>query len=168
MKKKPFSKITVSEIISDCGVNRKTFYYHFEDIFALLKWMLEEEAIEVVGSFDLLLNYKEAIRFVMDYVDKNDYIINCACDAIGQEGMKKFFYDDFIGITSSIIDRAAAGSGKKLEPDFQEFLAKFYTEAIAGTLLTWTKNKESRNREKTVAYLSAILKSVVSNIENDE
>lgn len=28
MEKKPLSKITVSEIIADCGVNRKTFYYH--------------------------------------------------------------------------------------------------------------------------------------------
>ena len=34
MEKKPLSKITVSEIIADCGVNRKTFYYHFEDIYA--------------------------------------------------------------------------------------------------------------------------------------
>ena len=32
MRTKAFSKITVSEIIGDCGVNRKTFYYHFEDI----------------------------------------------------------------------------------------------------------------------------------------
>ena len=37
MEKKPLSKITVSEIIADCGVNRKTVYYHFEDIYALLK-----------------------------------------------------------------------------------------------------------------------------------
>ena len=28
MTHKSFSKITVSEIILDCGVNRKTFYYH--------------------------------------------------------------------------------------------------------------------------------------------
>lgn len=27
MEKKPLSKITVSGIIADCGVNRKTFYY---------------------------------------------------------------------------------------------------------------------------------------------
>ena len=45
MGKKPLSKITISEIIADCGVNRKTFYYHFEDIYTLLKWMLEQEAI---------------------------------------------------------------------------------------------------------------------------
>ena len=65
MRTKAFSKITVSEIINDCGVNRKTFYYHFEDIYALLKWMFEEEAIEVVKQFDLLVDYEEAIRFAM-------------------------------------------------------------------------------------------------------
>ena len=37
MKKKPFGKITVSELIKTCGINRNTFYYHFEDIYALLK-----------------------------------------------------------------------------------------------------------------------------------
>ena len=57
MEKKPLSKITVSEIIADCGVNRKTFYYHFEDIYALL----EEEAVEVVKQFDLLADYREAV-----------------------------------------------------------------------------------------------------------
>ena len=76
MLAKPFSKITVSEIINTCKINRKTFYYHFEDIYALLKWTFEEEAIEVVKHFDLLADYEEAIRFVMKYVDENDYIIS--------------------------------------------------------------------------------------------
>ena len=48
MRRKPFSKITVSELIKTCNVNRKTFYYHFEDIYDLLKWMLEQEAVAVV------------------------------------------------------------------------------------------------------------------------
>ena len=45
MKKKPLNKITVRELVEDCGVNRKTFYYHFEDIFSLLKWTLDQEAM---------------------------------------------------------------------------------------------------------------------------
>ena len=72
MKQKPFQKITVSELIQDCQINRKTFYYHFDDIYALLKWMLEQEAIEVVKQFDLLVDYEEAIHFVMDYIEQND------------------------------------------------------------------------------------------------
>ena len=53
MKQKSFSKITVSEIIQDCGVNRKTFYYHFEDVYDLLEWHLNNEierAISVESS----------------------------------------------------------------------------------------------------------------------
>ena len=75
MENKPFSKVTVSEIITDCGVNRKTFYYHFDDIYALLKWMLEQEAIEVVKQMDLIDDHGEAIVFVMDYIDENENIL---------------------------------------------------------------------------------------------
>ena len=35
--------------------------------------MLTEEAIEVVKHFDLLVDYEDAIRFIMDYVDEKHY-----------------------------------------------------------------------------------------------
>ncbi len=52
MEHKKLSKITISELCAVCRINRKTFYYHFEDIYSLLKWTLEQEAIEVVKHFD--------------------------------------------------------------------------------------------------------------------
>ena len=70
MESRPLSKITVRDIIEDCGVNRKTFYYHFQDIYDLVKWMFEEEAIEVVKQYDLIIDYQDAIRFTLDYVEK--------------------------------------------------------------------------------------------------
>ena len=85
MEKKPLSKITVSELVTACNINRKTFYYHFQDIYALLKWMLEQEAIEVVKNFNLVVNAEEAIRFVMNYADENKHIINGAFDSMGCE-----------------------------------------------------------------------------------
>ena len=94
MGKKPLSKITVSELIAECNVNRKTFYYHFQDIYDLLKWMFDQEAIEIVKNFDLIVNTEEAIRFVMDYVEENKHIINCAYDSMGHEAIKQFFYAD--------------------------------------------------------------------------
>ena len=91
MEKKPLSKITVSKIIADCGVNRKTFYYHFEDIYALLKWMLEEEAVNVVKQFDLLVDYRKAVVFVMHYVRENKHLLCCTYDSMGRDEMKRFF-----------------------------------------------------------------------------
>ena len=36
LEERPLSKITVKDIVDECGINRNTFYYHFEDISS--KW----------------------------------------------------------------------------------------------------------------------------------
>ena len=36
LSQKSFDKITIKDIIEDCGLNRSTFYY-YEDIYALLE-----------------------------------------------------------------------------------------------------------------------------------
>lgn len=139
MKSKPLSKITVSEIVGACGVNRKTFYYHFQDIYDLLKWTLEQEAIEVVRSFDLLVDAEDAISFVIDYVEANQHILNCAYDSMGRDEMRRFFYADCIEIISGVIDRAEAHDNLHVDPQFKRFLAEFYTEAMAGMLINMFK-----------------------------
>lgn len=158
MKSKSLSKITISEIIADCGLNRKTFYYHFEDIYALLKWILESEAVEVVKQFNLIVDYKDTLDFIMDYVEENDYILCCAYDAIGREEMKRFFFADFIELTTSIIDSAEKEVGKTLNNEYKQFLCVFYTEALAGILLDWIKNRNERNRTQVIEYLVKTIK----------
>lgn len=153
MRKKNFSKITVSEIVSDCGVNRKTFYYHFEDKYALLKWMFEVEAIEVVKHFDLLVDYEEALFFIMDYIEENDYIINCAYDSIGRDELKRFFFADFNGCVLSIIEKAEKEKGKTLEEEYKNFLCYFYTEALAGLLIDWIKKNLTEDRKQITDYI---------------
>ena len=164
MEKKPLSKITVSEIIAHCGVNRKTFYYHFEDIYALLKWMLEEEDIEVVKQFDLLVDYKEVVTFVMKYVRENKHLLCCAYDSMGRDEMKRFFYADFIGITRDIVKNTEQQLGVHAEEQFKEFLARFYTEAIAGLLIDEFTNKEGHDPRQAAEYFSVILKNSLPSV----
>lgn len=157
MKHKPFSKITVSELIKDCNLNRKTFYYHFEDIYGLLKWMLEQEAFEVVRQFDLLLDYKDAFNFVLDYVNENAYFLNCIYDSVGRDQLKRFFYKDFIGLIEKIIRDTEEWMQISIDDHYRYFLCNFYTEAIAGMLITLFQHPEICDREKTFEYFSVIL-----------
>lgn len=159
MVKKQLKKVTVSEIITDCNLNRKTFYYHFEDIYALLKWMLEQEAVEIVKQFDLLVDYKDAILFVLDYVEANAHILNCAYDSMGRDEMKRFFYADFIGIMGTLIDSTEKDLGVSVSLDFKEFLCNLYTEALAGVLIDWVKNRNKYDRNKVLQYLSLIMRT---------
>lgn len=167
MEKKPFQKITVSELIQECNINRKTFYYHFEDIYALLKWTFEKEAIEVVKHFNLLVDYEEAIAFIMDYVDQNRYMLNCAYDSIGRDELRRFLFADCHEITISIINYAEKEVGKNLEPEYKEFLGLFYSEAIAGIIIDRIKNPNGRNRETGIQYISnTIIESLIAIVKN--
>lgn len=35
LNEKPVNHITVKDIVEDCGINRNSFYYHFQDLPAL-------------------------------------------------------------------------------------------------------------------------------------
>ena len=40
---KILDKITVADITDRCGVNRQTFYYHFNDKYELLSWIYNQD-----------------------------------------------------------------------------------------------------------------------------
>ena len=48
LQKKFLDDITVKELVEECEVNRQTFYYHFQDIYDLLRWFLEHETSEAL------------------------------------------------------------------------------------------------------------------------
>lgn len=164
MLTKPLAKISISEIIADCGVNRKTFYYHFEDIYDLLKWILEQEAIDVVKSFDLLVNPEEALTFVINYVDENKHIINCAYDAMGREEMKRFFYADFYGVIQSIVESIVDEHQLHISGEFISFVICFYSEALAGMLINYFQEKQSLGRQELIDSLLFVLQHSIPNM----
>lgn len=164
MEKKNLSKITVSEIINDCGVNRKTFYYHFRNIYDLLKWTLELETVEVLKNFDLFHNPEKALLFIINYVDNNCHILNCAYNSIGRDGMKNFFYTDFYNIVLSIIDRIEKEQEVSLPEEFKKYLTKFYTKALSGILIDYFQNKSEIDRDKLITDTLFILKHSIPSI----
>lgn len=158
MKTKRLSRITVSELITACDMNRKTFYYHFQNIYDLLRWTLEQEAIEVVKNFDLIVDTEEAIRFVMEYTDKNKHIINGALDSMSHEEIKRFFYNDLFSVIQGAIEQGIVELDVDIDNQFKDFLAAFYTEASAGLLMDWAKNRMTQDRETVLQNLLFVYK----------
>ena len=158
MEHKKLSKITISELCAVCRINRKTFYYHFEDIYSLLKWTLEQEAVEVVKNFDLVVNTEEALRFVMAYADENKHIKNCAFDSMGYEEIKRFFYNDLFSVIYGAIEQVEDELQITVDSQFKNYLAAFYTEASAGLLIEWVKNRMTQDKETILQSLLSIYK----------
>ena len=47
----PLRDITVKMIVETCGINRKSFYYHYQDIPALLEEIVMEGMDEAMAEY---------------------------------------------------------------------------------------------------------------------
>ena len=61
----PLRDISVKLIDDDCGINRKSFYYHYQDIPALLEEILTEQADALLASYQSVHSLEECLNAVI-------------------------------------------------------------------------------------------------------
>ena len=62
---KPLQKITIRELVEECGLNRQTFYYHFKDIYDLLRWMFIYDGEQLLNKRLTTETWEEALLLVL-------------------------------------------------------------------------------------------------------
>ena len=164
VKTQDVDKITVTMLIGECHISRQTFYYHFQDIYGLLKWVIEQEAIEVVKNFDFIADTEKALRFIMDYVDKNDYIVNSVIDSMGYKELREFLYQDLFSVIYEVVEQGEREIGVSTDPQFKRFMTEFYTDASVGMIVEWARNRMNQDKETVLRNLLFIYKVSISSL----
>ena len=67
IKIKPFSEITISEIVKYSNVNRNTFYYHFKDLESFLKSFFKDEFADQIQELIKNNKIREGYQIMIDY-----------------------------------------------------------------------------------------------------
>ena len=89
MREKPFDKISVSDICIDCGINRKSFYYHFRDKYDLVNWIFY---VGFIGNLDLS-QYSTPDELMLDmceYFYKERVFYKSALQIKGQNSFRDY------------------------------------------------------------------------------
>ncbi|MBO4762115.1 MAG: TetR/AcrR family transcriptional regulator, partial [Lachnospiraceae bacterium] len=66
----PLSQITVKMIVEKCGINRNSFYYHYQDIPALIEEMVLEETNRIVEEYPSIDSIETALKAAIDFASK--------------------------------------------------------------------------------------------------
>lgn len=65
LRVKSLDKITVRDIVEDCGLTRNTFYYHYEDIYDLFDDFLDTKMQQILSTLPPDSPWEEAlVRFM--------------------------------------------------------------------------------------------------------
>ena len=90
MNEKGFQKISVTDICESCGMNRKSFYYHFKDKYDLMNWIFYTEFISMITLEDIKSGWDLLTSVIrLFYNDQSFYKI--AMKTEGQNSFREYF-----------------------------------------------------------------------------
>lgn len=160
-KHKELSKITVSELITTCNVNRKTFYYHFDDIYDLVKWIIEQETLDKIQNYNLINDYSGTIEFLLNYIESNSHFLISVYYTVGHDIVKNLFKQDLTQIVTQLIDDTEAELNSRIPADFKLFLCDLYIDSTISMLINSIKNPYKYDNDKIVDYFKLTLPSII-------
>ena len=137
MEQKPLEKISIREITSLCGLRRETFYYHFADIYALIQWMFEEEALALLRQHEGVQFWREGLLQLFRYIQDNRAFCLCAFRSIGHSHLRKL--------------------SEELHCPADELVVQFYTIALVGTVESWLLGEVDRTPEELIQFADTML-----------
>ncbi len=132
---KPFDKITVTDITEDCGLNRMTFYYHFQDIYDLLEWTCQEDARKYLKNKKTYDTWQEGyLNIFYGALENKEFILN-VYHSVRREYIEQYLDRVVSDLLLGVVEERAANMTVR-EKD-KMFIAKFYQFSFVGTMLKW-------------------------------
>lgn len=165
MVQKPMDKITISELTSLCQIRRQSFYYHFEDIYDLLHWMIQNEAINLLQQQEGALLWKEGLLQLFRYLEENKAVYLCALKSVGRDHIRRFFEADIYAIIHRTIEQLSEDIGIRNNLNSfvdVEMLTHFYVVALAGIIESWLLGEIDRTPEELIQFGDMILNDQVN------
>lgn len=176
LEKKEFQYITVKEICTKAGVNRSTFYLHYETMNDLLEesaqFVLKKfyESMQSVDDFNIVHGEEGINEFVTSSSLDNLYLITpkyltpylqfirdnkrLYATALKNVGLFKWenTYDNlFKKIFSPILDRF--GQEEKIKP----YLVLFYISGLMAIVTEWLKNDCAESVEEIISVIEVCM-----------
>ena len=165
MLQKPLDKITIGEIMDACGMRRQHFYYSFTDIYHLLRWTFEEEALQLRREQSGDLPWQEGLLQLFHYIADHRAICLCALDSLGREYLKQLFETDISGIVRRTVDRLARENGFPENAAMEDTAVRFLTLALAGVMESWLRGELTQTPEELIGIFSTIFQDYIRGVK---
>ena len=163
--RKSFEDITVNEICDTSGIRRATFYKHFADKYAFLKYFVGS----LRDDFDRTLPkrkkpdassdyYIEYLHALVKFLDKNEPMVKNALESEVLPSLINIITEKNYEDTCERLKQSVS-EGMQL-PASIEITASMMTGAVSTTLLHWFNNGKRIPIDTLISEISAVISSM--------
>ena len=149
MVRKSFAKISISDLCEECGLNRKSFYYHFKDKYDLVNWIFYVDFLTNMGGKNFE-NEWDVLVAVCNIFYQNKAFYQSALRIEGQNSFKDYFYEMLEPVMAFFVQDLFQVQNQKL-------FVTFFCDAFLTAVLRWFSMESELEPETFVEELKEVI-----------
>ncbi len=135
LNERPVARITVKDIVEDCGINRNSFYYYYQDLPAMIEEIILEEADEIIRMHPTVDSLEEGLDFAASFVLENKRAALHLYHSGNRDLFEQYLWKVCEHVVETYINTAFSDS-TMAEGD-RSILIRYYKWCCFGAILDW-------------------------------
>lgn len=138
LNEKPLKQITVRDIVDDCGVNRNTFYYHFQDIPQLVETIVKEDADRMIQEHPAVGSLEDCLEALIGFALQNKKAVLHIYRSVNRDLYEQYQWRVCEHIVTTYIDEIV--EGRKVTETDRRLLIEYVKCVCFGLVIGWLEN----------------------------
>ncbi len=159
LMEKHVKKLTVKDIVEECQITRQAFYYHFEDIPDLFRWVLEKISRQFIRKVQESRDDEEMLKyFFLMSINAAPYV---------RKGLQGSYREELEQLLRQNIRRLFERTieEKQLYQQYShsevKLFLRYHSQAVMGILREWTE-EDTRNLDQIVHNIYLLIQGKIS------
>lgn len=93
LEERPLSEITIKDIVEECGINRNSFYYHYQDLPSLIEEIMKEEAESIIQKYPSVNTIVECFDALIEFASHRKRAIMHIYRSVSREVFERNLMD---------------------------------------------------------------------------
>ena len=157
LSKKNLDKITVKDIVTDCGVNRQTFYYRFHDLYALTEWALRDEVESLFGENTDYSDWGKCVCILMAFLQENRTMVRNIYYSVHHRTVAECIRRILRPYVFQLVQVQAEEMNPKAPEDDMEYVTKILTLSTEGIITEWIDSGQNQVTEELLRKFQAAI-----------
>ena len=138
LEERPLKQISVRDIVEGCGINRNTFYYHYQDIPQLLEAIVSEEAEVLITGEPEVGSMESCLNTIIDFAVRNKTPVMHIYKSVNRDVFEKYLWWVCDCVMTKYVDGLI--QDRNISAGDRDIILAYVKAVAFGLVLGWLEN----------------------------
>ncbi|MBQ7492009.1 MAG: TetR/AcrR family transcriptional regulator C-terminal domain-containing protein [Clostridia bacterium] len=137
LEEQPLNRITVKAVAEECGINRNSFYYHFQDMPALVEELIRDDCDSILADYPSIDSMEQCLTVAVDFARRHRRTALHIYNSINRDLYEHYLWHICEYVVTSYFSKTF--SETELATEDREILIHYYKCLCFGQLSDWMR-----------------------------